>query len=154
VVVARDIERWSARLGTPIGEGDVEGRNWFFHEVGKTVTAPQFLADTERIQGWSRRLAAWWADDGFDLLVTPTFEVPPPLIGTPLDVEAPRGTFTMPWDFTGQPAISLPLHWNADGLPIGVQLVAPAWRENLLLRVAAQLEVAQPWADRRPPIQA
>jgi amidase len=154
VVVARDIGRWSARLGTPIGEGEVEGRNWFFHEVGKTVTGPQFLADTERIQGWSRRLAAWWADDGFDLLLTPTFEVPPPLIGTPLDVEAPRGTFTMPWDFTGQPAISLPLHWNVEGLPVGVQLVAPAWREDLLLRVAAQLEDAHPWADRRPPTHA
>jgi amidase len=154
VAVARDIDRWSARIGTTIGEGDVEGRNWFFHEVGKTVTGPQFLADTETIQSWSRRLAAWWADDGFDLLLTPTFEVPPPPIGIPLDVDAARGAFTMPWDFTGQPAISLPLHWNADGLPVGVQLVAPAWREDLLVRVAAQLEAAHPWADRVPPIHA
>ncbi len=137
-----------------IGEDDVEGRNWFFHQVGATVTAPQFLADTEAIQGWSRRLASWWSDDGYDLLLTPTFEVPPPPIGAALDVSAPRGTFTMPWDFTGQPAISLPLHWNDDGLPIGVQLVAPAWREDLLIRVASQLEAAQPWADRRPPVSA
>src|SRR6185312_8655224 len=102
----------------------------------------QYLADTESIQAWQRRLASWWAPDGgFDLLLTPTFEIPPPLLDARSRADDPRGTFTMPWNFTGQPAISLPLHWNAEGLPIGVQLVAPAWREDLLIRVAAQLEM-------------
>jgi amidase len=58
--------------------------------------------------------------------------------------------FTPPYNATGQPAISLPLHWNADGLPIGVQLVAAYGREDLLIAVASQLEVAEPWADRHP----
>jgi amidase len=60
----------------------------------------------------------------------------------------------MPFNFTGQPAISLPLHWNEAGLPIGVQLVAASAREDLLLRVAGQLEEARPWRDRRPPVCA
>ena len=57
--------------------------------------------------------------------------------------------FTPPFNMSGQPAISLPLHWNDAGLPIGVQLVAAYGREDVLVRVAAQLEAAHPWADRR-----
>jgi len=55
---------------------------------------------------------------------------------------------------TGQPAISLPLHWTPAGLPVGVQLVAAFGREDLLIRVAAQLEQSAPWADRRPVVHA
>jgi len=66
----------------------------------------------------------------------------------------PFVTFTSPFNITGQPAISLPLHWSASGLPIGVQLVAPWGREDLLLRIAGQLETARPWASRRPAVHA
>jgi amidase len=60
----------------------------------------------------------------------------------------------MPFDVTGQPAISLPLDWNAEGLPIGSQLVAEYGREDVLIRIASQLEAARPWRDRRPPLHA
>ncbi len=63
-------------------------------------------------------------------------------------------SFTMPFNLTGQPAISLPMHWNDAGLPIGVQLVGAYGREDLVLRLAGQLEAAQPWAGRRPPVAA
>jgi amidase len=64
------------------------------------------------------------------------------------------GLFTMPFSITGQPAISLPLHWSAVGLPVGVQLVADDGREDVLFRVASQLEAAAPWAARRPLLHA
>jgi amidase len=62
--------------------------------------------------------------------------------------------FTVPWNITGQPAVSLPLHMTPDGLPVGVQLVAAYGREDLLFRLGAQIEQAAPWFDRRPRVRA
>jgi amidase len=81
---------------------------------------------------------------------------PPPYLGA---VPAEQmgtvfGLFTMPCSVSGQPAISLPLHWDAGAFPIGVQLVADYGREDVLIRVASQLEQARPWATRYPPCHA
>jgi len=106
-------------------------------------------------------MASWWAD-GYDLLVTPTLPEPPPPIGyfapdpTEPTITGLRASgfacWTSPFNMTGQPGISLPLHWTPDGLPVGVQLVASYGREDLLVRIAAALEQAAPWIDRRPPL--
>ncbi len=158
--VARDVARWSARLGRDI-TGELEPMNTFFADVGTQVSGVDYVAAIEALQAWSRRVAAWWV--GNDLLVVPTSPEPPVHLGELAPTNRDPGvggrmgrlaTFTVPFDVTGQPAISLPLHWNAQGLPIGVQLVAAYGREDVLLRVAAQLEQACPWSDRRPPIRA
>jgi len=114
------------------------------------------------LQILSRRLVAGWGRD-FDLLLTPTLAVEPPRIGElwegceadpamPLLKAGAMCPFTPLFNVSGQPAISLPMHWSTSGLPIGVQLVGKPWGEAELLRVSAQLESAAPWRDRRPPI--
>ena len=67
---------------------------------------------------------------------------------------APFGAFTAQFNLSWQPAISLPLYWSDDGLPVGAQLVSPLGREDVLLRIASQLEQAAPWAGRLPPVHA
>jgi amidase len=159
---ARDLDQLEAMVGAPIEEEDIEPGTRAIAELGRSVSATQYLEALEHLQAWSRRVCRWWEDR--DLLVLPTLPEPPPLLGefgsTPEDPlagsnrSAPFVVFTAPFNITGQPAISLPLHWTEGGLPVGVQLVAAYGREDLLLRVAAQLEQAHPWAHRHPGISA
>jgi amidase len=145
---------------TPTAE-DFEPYTWGSVALGRDVSASRYLAAIQWLQVWARRLATWWSD-GFDLLLTPTIALPPPplgwLVATQGNVEEVQQRevelipFTPPFNVTGQPAISLPLYWNSGGLPIGIQLVAAFGREDLLFRVAAQLEQARPWNDRLPPV--
>ncbi len=150
--------------GATIAAGDVEPLNWMMAEIGRGISATQYLTTVDWLHGYTRRAAQWWHDDGFDLLLTPTLPEPPPLLGSfraDPGLEFAAGiragafcTFTAPFNITGQPAISLPLHWSDNGLPTGVQLVAAYGREDILLQIASQLEGAQPWAGRRPPVHA
>lgn len=160
--LARDLDRWSDLLGEPIREDDVEPLNWLMAEMGRAMTVPQYIASAERAFSWAREVYEPWAQ-GLDVLVTPTSPLPPPKLGwsapeVPLPDLLPRlahvTVLTMPFDVTGQPAISLPLGWNREGLPIGVQLVAATAREDILFQVAGQLERARPWSERRPPSHA
>ena len=96
----------------------------------------------------------WWDEDGWDLLVTPTLRQPAWPLGGKGDV-TDSGAFPPPYSFSGQPAMSVPVHHTSDGgegLPVGVQLIAARNRDDLLLQVAAQLEAAGPWAERWPAI--
>lgn len=155
--VARALESWGEKLGRALGPQDVEPLTWALAEQGRATPAARYVEAVELVHGFGRRMAAWW-EQGFDLLLTPTTAAPPPRIGelasskeqplAPFLRSAPYGAFTSSYNLTGQPAISLPAHWNAAGLPLGAQLVAAFGREDLLLRVAAQLEQALPWGDR------
>jgi amidase len=157
--IARDIERWSERIGRPIGDDDLEPHTALLAQVGRSVSGTAYVAGIEAMQRWARGVAAWW--DDHDVLVVPTSPEPPVPLGVLTDLAegerlARLVTFTVPFDITGQPAISLPLHWSAPtgdtpSMPIGVQLVAAYGREDVLVRVASQLEAAAPWADRHPP---
>jgi amidase len=114
-----------------------------------------------QLQQLARRVVSFWSD--VDVVLTPALARPPVPIGwtwTDTDGDPHRAfdnqtlftPFTPLVNVTGQPAMSVPLHWSDDGLPIGVQVIGPPLGEALLFRLAAQLELARPWADRRPVI--
>jgi amidase len=153
------LEQIGLLLGRELGPEDVEPLTWAMAEEGKRRHSGQYLSAVTQHQAIGRMLGMWF-ESGHDLLLTPTLgELPPPL-GS-FDDSGPdplqtihRGEsmacFTALLNATGNPAISLPLGWSEDGLPIGVQLIAPLGREDVLLRVAAQVEEAHPWGDKFP----
>jgi amidase len=152
--IARDVRRWEERLGATVEE--MEPLPALMVQSGQSVTATQLVDAVDRLARWSRSVAA--ATSGFDVVLSPTMAMLPPELGTLsgdnslADMASGLSamtSFAIPFDVSGQPAISLPLSW-ANGLPIGVQFVAPYGREDMLFRLASQLEVAVPWADRRP----
>ena len=105
----------------------------------------------------------WWepvdGSRGYDILVTPTIAGPPPRIGHLSGADSGWRlreimAYTSQFNLTGQPAISLPLHWSTGGLPMGVQFVGAPFREDVLVRLASQLEVAMPWRDKTAPLVA
>lgn len=162
-VLAWEIDRWSELLGRRLEPAELEPMNGMLAEVGRSVTAAQWLSGVQAWQRWSRGVAEIWEHE-VDVLVTPTLPRPPlplgelaPTAKDPAELVAGVSegiAFTLPFNVTGQPAISLPLHRNADGLPIGVQLVAAYGREDVLIRLAAQLEQAAPWSGTRPAVSA
>jgi amidase len=151
-------------LGRPVTDEELEPRNALYRAIGNELLAKDYLGARMWLGAWVRRMSMWWAGAehggaGFDLLVTPTVAGPPPELGWMTgEQEGERiGSFmpyTAQFNVTGQPAISLPLHWTPAGLPVGVQLVAGFGREDVLVRVAAALEQAAPWSDRRPAVRA
>ncbi len=143
---------------------NVEPHNAVGHAAGQAIDGLTVVAALHALQHESRAIVARWGRD-FDVLVTPTMTIEPPVAGSVLaeahaHPEGPPATalamaaFTAAFNITGQPAVSLPLHWSDAGLPVGVQFVGGPWQEALLLRVASQLEQASPWSERRPPLSS
>ncbi|MGK2929555.1 MAG: amidase [Acidimicrobiales bacterium] len=138
---------WPRELGHVIPDDEMEPATLFLRELGRSVSGPGLLGARELAQSWTRRLLGWWADH--DVLLCPVVPVPPPRTGADHD-DGHLISFCAPFNISGQPAMSVP-GAVVDGLPIGVQLVAAHGREDILIRVAAQLEEATGWLDRHPP---
>lgn len=162
VNMAVNCTRAGEMLGRELTSDDVEPLNWALVEWARVLDAESYALALATAAQFRRSVRSWWSVDGWDLLLTPTMARVPPPVGAfannpdkPLAPFAESGTyvpFTSAFNVSHQPAINVPMHWTAAGLPVGVQLVADCAREDLLLRVAGQIERAAPWAHRRPPL--
>ncbi len=154
------IQSWSQRIGRTPEEKYFEPVTWRMYEHSLQQSSADYLLAWQELQSCCREFAEFFRT--YDLWLTPTLLQPP----VPLDYfaysyetrhqhNARLGDFTgftLMANATGQPAVSLPLHWNRENLPIGVHMTGRYGDEATLLRLAAQLEQAQPWSHRRPPI--
>jgi Asp-tRNA(Asn)/Glu-tRNA(Gln) amidotransferase A subunit family amidase len=128
-------------------------------ESARACSAADYGRAVAALHALARRVVTFW--DEYDVVLTPTLALAPVPIGWQEAVDgaieqllrnAEFTPFTAIVNLTGQPAVSLPLHWNDEGLPIGVQAIGPPAGDAVLLRLAAQVEEARPWAERRPPL--
>jgi amidase len=158
--IAMSIDAAAMFNGRTPTEKDFEGLTWSIYEQGKQVSAPQYLLAVAMVQMAARQIGRF--HETYDCWLTTTLGAPPITIGS-IDLQerdllkafaplADYAPFSPIQNATGQPAISLPLHWSAEGLPVGVMFSAELGDEATLLRLAGQLEEACPWRDRRPPI--
>ena len=137
----------------------LEPLNRMLAEQARATPSPEAAQAVVRLQALARRIVAFWED--VDVVLSPTLALPPVPIGwTWADADGdPAVAFSKQWQWTpftaivnvtGQPAMSVPMHRTEDGLPIGVHVIGRPFAEATLLRLAAQLEDARPWADVRP----
>ncbi|WP_040808401.1 amidase [Nocardia concava] len=161
--VAWIVAHWTRRLGRAPANGELEPLTGAFWQGGQAVSAAQYLLAMEDLQRFARRVAAFLGP--YDAWLTPTLSTPPLPLGeitsTPEDPmrALQNGGRTVGYpgvvaNITGNPAMSVPLWWNSDGLPIGVHFLGRYADEATLFRLAAQLESARPWSTRVPPVSA
>ncbi|MGI9335985.1 MAG: amidase [Gammaproteobacteria bacterium] len=148
---------WARRLNRDLTPEHFEPFVWAFSQRGRDLSAPEYLLALQDVQRQVRAVSEFFVDH--DLWLTTTLGQPPVPLGSlvyrddPMELRrrmARFSPFTYISNATGQPAISLPLYWTEGDLPVGLHFVAGYGEEATLLRLAAQLEAAQPWADRRP----
>lgn len=143
----------------PAHEAQLQPMSRWLRGRGSNTSAPDFLKALQQLQ--IKAYSAVQAHSRFDVVLTPTLAQSPRPVGwfssasDPVEDFARQKRFTpfaAVYNVTGQPAVSVPLHWTGDGLPIGVQLVGRPGGEATLIELASQLEAARPWAHRRPPV--
>lgn len=155
---AANIDTISHVMGSPVTDTMLEPLSWAFFEKGKRVTAAQYLNSVSVMQKIHRDIALFQKD--YDVMLSSVLSTPPAPLGTfdPNEKDlmafwkkaAAYSPYTAITNATGQPAMSVPLCWNEQNLPIGMHFTAPFGDEATLFRLAAQLEKARPWKDRRP----
>lgn len=158
---AAGFENLAGLVGRPVTQDDVEPVTWAIIQRGRAQTAVEHVNLMNALRGLSRDIAADLRP--FDVYLTPTLTQKPRPLGY-YDMSEPDldrynakwadAAFMFPFNITGLPAISLPLHWSADGLPMGVQAIGRDGDEATLLALATVLESEMPWRDRRPPVCA
>ena len=154
------LELEARRRGRPIEKHEVEELTWVIHENAAKMTALDIALASQKVNVFTRGMAPFFQK--YDVLILSTLATPPPPLGYMntngedlTDYANRLYSFmpnTQPFNATGQPAMSMPLGWSKDGLPLGVMFAARAGDEATLLRLAGQIERAKPWADRRPKI--
>ena len=154
------LDAYSQRTSRPVDLEQVEPLTRALYEMGRSFTASDYLVAIRWLQELSRQIAYQFQD--IDVWLTPTIAEPPVTLGTfeSTPDEPLRGfhraieyvPFTPICNVTGQPAMSVPLFWNTDNLPIGVQFIGRYGEEAMLFRLAAQLEEARPWNERQLPL--
>ena len=151
------LARSRALARSPTSE-DLEPHNLASHRQSLSVTAADFEAAYHATRRHGQLIVEHQRD--FDIILSPTLGGPPRKHGalrgdyeTYMRASMECAAFTLQYNISGQPAMSVPLHWNTAGLPIGVMFVAPLGREDVLLRLAAQLEAAAPWGSKRPRVE-
>lgn len=158
--LAANVAAREQQLGRPAGPDDLEPATHAAIAYGRSTTGAQYAAQFARINREVRRIGQFF--EGAEILLTPTLAAPPPRLGV-LSTQTSDlwqfiadtyglAAFTATFNATGQPAVSLPLHWSADGLPVGAQLVGRFGADDTLLALAAQLEAAAPWFRRVAPL--
>jgi amidase len=160
--VASTLDGIARMTGQPPKAEKVEPLTWSIYEMGRKVHASDYLLALQLLQGLGRVMASFLVDH--HVWLTPTLGEPPVPLGTfDSPPDNPLQGFFRTWEFvpftpvcncTGQPAMSVPLFWNAEGLPVGTHFVGRFGDEATLFRLAAQIEEARPWADRRPAVSA
>ena len=150
---AMAIEDLASMGGHEVTAELLEPRVWGMYEATSGVRGVDYARAIHTLHRATREVTESLA--AVDVLLTPTLGTPPPAIG----IGEGNGTwtfipFTPLFNATGQPAMSVPLMWNAEGLPVGSQFVGGYGDESMLFRLAGQLETARPWADRRPPLDS
>ncbi len=153
--------RFEEQLGRALEDREMEPMNRAQADFAAHFSSVDYALALSAATQYRRAMQSWW-HAGWDLLLTPTLAEVPLKLGTLVnDPERPMAIlqragqfvpFTPPFNMSGQPAISLPLEWTAESLPVGVQLVAAYGREDILIRIASQLEEARPWASRTPDV--